>query len=243
MKKRFGIYAALFAGTLILFSACQSPTASDTSGTDIGGTVTGDTVTYSDTAPVSITTTESLVAAGKALSVDASALTSGHAFTWDGSAETDGTFSITAGSINATITGGSGADTIVSGTGTNWICGGPGSDTITLSSSGGADTLVFNSLTGVDSISNFNYTADTLKLIVSTFNGYLVSLAGTTVTSTTGASVSVEANHLDGNAGTPIVLIGLSNTIASSTDLMMSLAILGTNQLTFPAAVSAAAIS
>ncbi len=56
MKKRFGIYAALFAGTLILFSACQSPTASDTSGTDIGGTVTGDTVTYSDTAPVSITT-------------------------------------------------------------------------------------------------------------------------------------------------------------------------------------------
>jgi hypothetical protein len=57
-----------------------------------------------------ITTVEANVAAGQQLLVNASTLQAGENFTFNGSAETDGTFFIYGGKGNDTLTGGAGAD-------------------------------------------------------------------------------------------------------------------------------------
>ncbi len=87
---------------------------------------------------VSITTVEGNVAAGATLTILATSLTS-TALTFVGTAETNGTFSITGGTGNNTITGGAGADTINGGTGADDITGGLGADVMT--GGGGADVF------------------------------------------------------------------------------------------------------
>jgi hypothetical protein len=229
----------------------------DTSGTklyygkkDQGVSGSGDIVTidvstlylsYLDTAPVSIMTTDPMVPAGQTMIVDASALTGSNTFTWNGSAESDGSFSITAGSSNATITGGSGNDTIAVGTGTNWIDGKAGNNTITLSAAGGTDTIIFSSLgvNDTDSISNFIWSADMLKLIANCDGGHYITTAATGVSSGTTSTWTIAAGHIDGDTANPIVLIALANSIASDAALVTSLASGGTNQLTLANIASA----
>src|SRR6185503_6216814 len=58
---------------------------------------------------LSVTTDDGTVAAGATLTIDASAQTT--AFVFDGSAETDGQFTVIGGKGDDTLTGGAGADT------------------------------------------------------------------------------------------------------------------------------------
>ena len=235
----------------VVFSSAD--TVNGGAGSDIMkiGTVTATTafnnvanvesISFANQAAVSITTVDSLVASGKTLSVDATALTGSNTFTWNGASESDDKYSIKAGSSNATITGGSGADTIVAGSGTNWICGGPGIDTITLGS--GADTLVFNSLTGTDGISGFTYSADTLTFSVSgvsllTSGISIITLAGTTVTASSSVYYTMGNSTLTGSASTSAVLSVITGTIASSSALLTRLATGGTNAVILSSACS-----
>jgi serralysin len=68
-----------------------------------------------------------------------------------------------------TIIGGTGNDTIDAGAGDDTITGGAGNDTITLGSD--ADWLVFNSLTGNDTIGDYFDVNDTILLSKGTFAG------------------------------------------------------------------------
>jgi Ca2+-binding RTX toxin-like protein len=120
----------------------------DGTGAVFGATVSGFetiTVVASSTATddIKITTSDAMVAAGATLSVSAAALTNaGATFTFDGSAELNGKFSIVGGAgttAGDTITGGLQADTIDGGAGADVIGGGAGADSIT--GGAGADTI------------------------------------------------------------------------------------------------------
>jgi Ca2+-binding RTX toxin-like protein len=79
----------------------------------------------------SLTTHDATVASGATFTVDASALLTGQALTFDGLAETDGSF---------TMTGGGGDDTLRGGAGNDTLNGGDGSDALDVSM-GGNDTV------------------------------------------------------------------------------------------------------
>jgi len=118
-----------------------------------------------------ITTSDATVAAGQTLTVSAWSLGAGDALTFDGSAETDGTFAINGGDGNDTLTGGAGNDivhprqgsdtinalggddTIVMGADldpADAIDGGDGTDTVTLSGDYAANPLVLSPTTLVN---------------------------------------------------------------------------------------------
>ncbi|SDG60459.1 calcium-binding protein, partial [Thalassobaculum litoreum] len=93
-----------------------------------------------------VTTHDGTVASGQTLTVNGSTNTS--AINWDGSAETDGTFSMTGGSANDTLKGGGGADTISGAAGNDFLYGTSGNDLLLggagndeLSGGDGADTV------------------------------------------------------------------------------------------------------
>ncbi|HEX8366910.1 MAG TPA: Ig-like domain-containing protein [Allosphingosinicella sp.] len=75
-----------------------------------------------------VSTHQSNVAAGQNLVVDASSLLAGERVTFNGSAETDGSFTITGGADADTLTGGALADTILGGAGNDTLTGGAGAD-------------------------------------------------------------------------------------------------------------------
>ena len=133
------------------FAAAADLTAADTIS---GGSGTGDTVTLTTAGSANlgkvsgvetvvltadgdytVTTASTTVAAGKTLTINTSANTTGK-LTFDGSLETNGYFSITTGSGADTITGGALSDTISGGAGADSIIGGLGADVL----SGGSDT-------------------------------------------------------------------------------------------------------
>jgi Ca2+-binding RTX toxin-like protein len=90
------------------------------------------------TTNVVVTTVNAMLIAGTSLTVDGTALTTG-TLTWNGSAETNATFSITGGDAADTIIGGSVNDTILGGTGDDVITGRGGLDSL----DGGAGNDVF----------------------------------------------------------------------------------------------------
>ncbi|MFN7085209.1 MAG: calcium-binding protein, partial [Burkholderiales bacterium] len=122
-----------------------------------------------------ITTNDANVAAGKTLTVDATALTdSGATLKFVGSAELDGVFSVTGGAGADTITGGFGADTISGGAGTDSLTGGLGNDSIT--GGEGADTI--NGGSGADTI---NLTESTAAADVVQYGGASWGVQGDTI--------------------------------------------------------------
>lgn len=93
-----------------------------------------------------LTTDEATVAAGKLLTVDASALGATNALTFNGGAETNGAFDITGGSGGDTLTGGTGNDDFTGrgggdvfnpGLGNDVVNGGAGNDIINFFTPGG----------------------------------------------------------------------------------------------------------
>jgi Ca2+-binding RTX toxin-like protein len=75
-----------------------------------------------------ITTVDANVAAGKSLMVVAQSLGAGEVFSFNGSAETDGSFNVRGGRGGDTIVAGAGADRLWGGLGADALSGGAGAD-------------------------------------------------------------------------------------------------------------------
>jgi hypothetical protein len=108
----------------------------------------------------SLTSSDQNVAAGKVLTLSGAALGPQHGFTFDGSAETDGSF---------VFEGGAGADGFTGGSGNDVISGGGGGDR--LRGGAGADRFTYNAASessgkGYDSLLDFNFGEDRIDLPV-----------------------------------------------------------------------------
>ncbi|HEY2070344.1 MAG TPA: calcium-binding protein [Rhizomicrobium sp.] len=155
-----------------------------------------------------ITTNDATVASGQTLTVNASALTGSNALTFDGSAETDGVFSITGGAGNDVITGGAGADTFdFSKGGEDQINGNAGADILnagaaldsgdTINGGAGTDTLNFNGdystglvlgATTVTNVETFNFS-----------DGHSYNITTDDATVAAGQTLTVTASALTGS--------------------------------------------
>lgn len=104
---------------------------------------------------VQITETNNMVASGKVMSIYDSNLGGSDSWTFDGSAETDGSFHFSPTLGHATLTGGDGADTfdftIASALNTSTIDGGDGTDTLDLTGAG-FNGFSLSQLTSVETI-------------------------------------------------------------------------------------------
>ncbi|GAA0569796.1 Ig-like domain-containing protein [Rhizomicrobium electricum] len=128
---------------------------------------------------------DSVLAAGETLTVDASALGAGNTLKFDGSSETDGAFILTGGAGNDTLRGGGGNDT---------IDGGAGTDTLYLGTMADGVTLDLN-LTTAQSLGNLG--TDTIRNIENVYgSGTLIGTSGNNT-----FSVTSGANSIDGGAG------------------------------------------
>ncbi len=114
------------------------------------------------------------VAAGQVLSVNAGALTAGNALTFDGSAETDGSFFIYTGAGNDVVSGGLLADTFVLS-----ASGGPGG-TDTVHGNGGDDITDAGATLDASDVIDGGAGTDTLNL-QGDYSGGLTLGAGTLV--------------------------------------------------------------
>lgn len=168
---------------------------------------------------VAITTVDALVAVGAVLTLSNTA--NSGVLTFNGAAETNGTFNITGGSGNDSITGGSGNDTLVGGNGNDSITAGLGNDT--LSGEAGNDTFTLVAITGLtsgDTIDGGTGT-DTIAL-----TGNTVFAAATYFDNV----INVEAITL-GNTNTAVTITTKDALVAASATLTLSTA--NTGGLTF----------
>jgi predicted extracellular nuclease len=113
-----------------------------------------------------LTTHNDNVAAGQRLVVDAGQLTAGEVLKFDGSAETDGYFTIAGGAAGDTITGGDGNDTLIGGLGADTLAGGDGSDVFryrsTAESTAASSDHILDFTSGADQVDLSRIDADTI---------------------------------------------------------------------------------
>jgi Ca2+-binding RTX toxin-like protein len=115
----------------------------------------------------SLTMDNATVAAGQTLFANASTLSGGDHFDFDGSADTSGgSFNITGGAGNDSLIGGWAADVLNAGSGNDTLQGGGGADTLV--GGPGADHFVYNQVsdsTGLahDRVTDFDASADFFK--------------------------------------------------------------------------------
>ncbi|HTQ14974.1 MAG TPA: bluetail domain-containing putative surface protein [Rhizomicrobium sp.] len=109
----------------------------------------------------SLTTDDSTVAAGQVMSISAQLLRAPEFLHFDGSAETDGSFSIVSGSGDDTLIGGAGDDYFQPRTGDDIVDGGGGKNRVSLASGASGDTVDLNQQghaqdtgEGMDTLSN-----------------------------------------------------------------------------------------
>ena len=107
--------------------------------TDLDNVINVEVIILAD-ATTNISTEETLVASGQTLTIDGSALTEDQVFVFDGSAETNGNFIVSAGEDDDSLTGGNGDDQLDAGDGNDIVQGGLGIDSLTLGD--GMDTVV-----------------------------------------------------------------------------------------------------
>jgi hypothetical protein len=128
-----------------------------------------------------VTTDDANVDAGQKLLVNGSGLHAGDSLIFDGSAETNGTFSFRGGSGTSTFTGGSGADGILGGAGADAIRYTEATQSVSLGYGSGYDTVTgfnggtdrFELWTGV----TYDGTASVPTLNKSSFNANLEAAA------------------------------------------------------------------
>jgi Ca2+-binding RTX toxin-like protein len=94
--------------------------------------------------------------------VNASGMTGGGIFTFNGSGEADSTMSITGGVGADVLTGGGKSDTIIGGTGIDGINGRGGADN--LSGGDGVDTFTVSTLTDFISLASVETVAQAIQL-------------------------------------------------------------------------------
>jgi len=227
------IDASATTGALNARAAAAALTAADTVK---GGTGTGDVLTLTadndgtgavttlitgfETINVvaSTTVTEDIVitmganstqiAAGKILTVNATALTdTGATLTFVGTAsETDGSLSVTGGNGADTITGGAFNDTLVGGAGADRFTGGLSADTLTGGT--GADTFVYTSASvaassgaAFDSITDWTSATDKLEVTLNYSTTLTAITVDASLTGTGVAGVSAAQDTLSGARG------------------------------------------
>jgi hypothetical protein len=152
-----------------------------------------------------LTTDDATVAAGQQLLIGGSALESGNVLTFDGSAETDGTFRIAGGLDNDVLTGGAGNDlfSLVRG-GDDTVQAGLGNDTIRVDGAlttddaidgGGGDDVVILKGTYGSLVTPLSLTSSTLASVetLRLTGGFDYSLAPTDISS---GSLAVDATAL-----------------------------------------------
>jgi Ca2+-binding RTX toxin-like protein len=161
--------------------------------TDVGGGATNELngVTGVETivlgnAATSVTTLDTLVAAGQVLTVNANALTGANALTLNGVAELDGSFNISATAQSDTISCGAGNDTIVAFAGADVLIGGAGNDLFVFGGNLDANDIV----AGGDGTDVLTYTDDgtaTTDLVgVTSMESITLGDAATSVVTTDG---------------------------------------------------------
>ena len=163
------------------------------------------------TTNVAITTQDILVAAGATLTLQATTLTTG-ILTFNGSAETNGTFNITGGGAADVITGGAGNDIIDGGAGNNTITAGQGNDTITGGT--GNETFTFAAATGLTS-------ADIVD-----------GSSGTDTIALTGNTTFIASNDFDNIRNIETITLANTNTAVTITTKDMLVASSSTLTLT-----------
>ncbi|NMZ45322.1 DUF4214 domain-containing protein [Pseudomonas oryzihabitans] len=226
-----GVLGAITTGTELSATSLNSVTLTDalTAGAlDDVVLANHTTLTLADVANNTLTLVDQTVAAGKTLTIDASAVTS--SVTIDGSAEADGILVLKGGSGDDTLNGGKGADTLTGGAGIDNFVFGPNGistlgalDTITDyrattgANAGAADTITLRGATVVASdkatvqdLSSATDLADALNTAANgatTDNGLSVFLFGGDTyayVETTGSSTTyVENDTVIKLAGTP----------------------------------------
>ncbi|SMP82755.1 Hemolysin-type calcium-binding repeat-containing protein [Desulfonatronum zhilinae] len=178
-----------------------------------------------------ITTHDDNVAADATFTVNASALSATKTLDFDGSAETNGNFSITGGAGADTITGGAKDDVIITGEGTSRVTGRAGNDTINLTEtvsaidqvqfiSGGATTIAaYAAANGSDLILGFNTANDRVV-----FAQALLAIDAT-------ATIAYQAGATDTaiNAGTTVYEIAGTIGTAGAAGLVANLGTAATN--------------
>jgi len=189
-----------------------------------------------------LTTVDANVAAGAQLKIDASNLVAGNTLTFNGAAETNGTFDIIGGAGNDVLTGGAGNDTFdLSHGGEDTVNGGAGDDTFNFGATfdasdvvnGGAGsdlirlqgdysgglTLGADTITGVEEIqvgAGFNYNLTTVDANVAAGAQLKIDAinlaAGNTLTFNGSAETDGKFNII-GGAGNDVLTGGAGNDI------------------------------
>jgi hypothetical protein len=117
-----------------------------------------------------LTTNDATVASGKTLEVDANGFGAGDTLTFNGSAETNGSFVIVGGAGNDNLTGGQNSDTIDLSKGGNDVAdGGGGADSITGVLFGPHETFVYKAVgdstsVNYDHITNVDFNNDVFNV-------------------------------------------------------------------------------
>jgi hypothetical protein len=185
--------------------------------TDIGELVFTDGHSYS------LIENNANVASGSQMVIEAGALTAGHNATFDGSAETDGSFDFDGGGGTNTFTSGAGTDTFSGGTGTDifnaggskdtfsfstanfavtdQLNGGAGADTLTLIGPGGNWTFNATTITNVESI-GFVHTGGSVNNFDITLNDGNVAAGQTLSINATETGTLGDTMTIDGSAET-----------------------------------------
>jgi Ca2+-binding RTX toxin-like protein len=159
---------------------------------DLNNVTNIETITLGN-AITAVTTVDTLVASGGTLTVSGNSLTGTNTLMWNGSAETNGKFSITGGAAADTIIGGAGADTITGGDGIDSLTGGAGAD-IFVYATGASELVTYaggdKTPAKIERITDFVAGTDKIKLTI----GAMIS--GITLAGTTGISVNESSGSL-----------------------------------------------
>jgi len=187
----------------------------------------------------SLTTDDATVAAGVTLTVDAVALGASHALTFDGSAETDGSFSITGGAGDDVLTGGAQNDgfNLTQG-GNDTASGGAGNDTFSFGAAftasdtidGGAnsDTLSLNGDYSAGVVFTATTMMDVENIVVQAGHDYDLTTVDATVAS--GATLNVTATTL--GTGDTLTFDGSAETDGKFRVFIDSADVLANSQIT-----------
>ena len=147
-----------------------------------------------------LTTIDANVAGGAHLNVSALALVSTDSLTFNGAAETDGTFTISGGQGHDVLTGGAGNDTIFGYLGADTMTGGAGADTFSYTFAVGSGVAESTS-TGYDTITDIDFSTDKIDPpgangIVTGVDTAIVGGALSTATFDTDLAAAVNAGNL-----------------------------------------------
>lgn len=168
-----------------------------------------------------LTPHDTTVNSGQNMTVDATALTSDNKFTFDGSAETNGSFTLLGGDGDDSMTGGAGPDTMTGNDGADSFRPGSGSDIV--SGGAGNDTVRFNPPGTLNAGDKIDGGADTDTVFVTGDYSAGVTFNATTMTNverlvlSTGFSYRFTTNDATIAAGQTLTIddtaVGAGNTV------------------------------